>query len=390
MTCGSLKRVILFLILSITLVYCYNDDNDYGHYYYGEAPSPPRELRVCPGDRSLTLFFQLPSYYEYGYEYYYDYEYIHAYYDIEKLTAFMARGDYTVGKAPGDPFNDPDISMFDQYGDGIVLKRISGIAPVAMVDPNNDRELATLGVTNTTEIFWTIRNADEIPAQGQIGLEDSSDEQQEEPANIGDDCTWGEGDRLCLVNGVRYTTFLVNLGRGNIMSNTSNYISFVPRPEREELIMTGNGRIDCEGSDSNAIDLGGADEARFDLITFTNCVENYQGQDSMAAADLVLTSMPNHDSEIAYELRPALVAANGAVIQDLGYFEDWCDMTDLPTNETVYSPAGDALAVVDGHLYAIRTGDNHYAKIWITAVDYATSLVTFKAAYQVAEWVSQL
>jgi hypothetical protein len=51
--------------------------------------------------------------------------------------------------------------------------------------------------------------------------------------------------------------------------------------------------------------------------------------------------------------------------------------------ENGYSEAGKSISILAGHVYAIKTGDNHFAKIIITNISAAPDYsVTFNAAFQ--------
>ena len=72
---------------------------------------------------------------------------------------------------------------------------------------------------------------------------------------------------------------------------------------------------------------------------------------------------------------------NDGGLQDLGYMTDLNEADMAPSDG--YSEEGKSIAVLLGHVYAVKTGDNHYGKLIITniggAPDYA---ITFNAAFQ--------
>lgn len=399
MAWNGFMRIFFVLIIASITSSCFDDDDDddYYPYYNARYLEPPDDLRACAKDRSVDLIFRLDDMNEYNY--------------LSQIAAFMAPGEFAEGKTSGDLFDDPDIPHFDKYGDGIVAIRASGIAPVAMVeyypyyvmdedyyeyyyyddDYHEYWESSPLSVTDQYQYSWAILNGDAIPLEGLVGLVEETGESTEDSIDEGADCRWGEGGNLCLQNGTTYTVFIVLLDWWHNLSLTSNYVTFTPRPEIESVQLKGNGRIDCEGSESNAIDLGEGNEARLAVTTFTSCEDNYDGvTDSEATADLVLTSVPNRDTTISAELRPALVAANGASIFDLGTVADWCEKNDLPPFNNSYFRSGEEVIVIERHLYAVRTADSHYAKVWITGIDYENSAITLQAAYQVARNLPQL
>lgn len=64
-------------------------------------------------------------------------------------------------------------------------------------------------------------------------------------------------------------------------------------------------------------------------------------------------------------------------IEDMGYTNSLYDIAYAPAGG--WSPTGDARAIV-GHTYVVWTWDNHFAKVWVTAV--TPSHVVFDWAYQ--------
>ncbi len=64
-------------------------------------------------------------------------------------------------------------------------------------------------------------------------------------------------------------------------------------------------------------------------------------------------------------------------IQDMGYTNSLYDIAYAPAGG--WSPTKD-VRVIAGHTYAIRTWDNHYAKVWVTSV--SSTRVMFDWAYQ--------
>lgn len=76
-----------------------------------------------------------------------------------------------------------------------------------------------------------------------------------------------------------------------------------------------------------------------------------------------------------------IAGTNGAETMDLGYMSDWNDADVAPENG--YANTGYSLTALVGHVYAIRTGDNHYGKIQILDMDDLDyKWVSFKACYQ--------
>ena len=80
--------------------------------------------------------------------------------------------------------------------------------------------------------------------------------------------------------------------------------------------------------------------------------------------------------------RPGMVGQSNARVQDLGYVSTWDEIDEAPLGAGSYPDASHSVEVLTGHVYAIFTGDNHYAKIWITALHAADFGYTCRVAYQ--------
>jgi hypothetical protein len=81
--------------------------------------------------------------------------------------------------------------------------------------------------------------------------------------------------------------------------------------------------------------------------------------------------------------RPGLVAINGARIQDKGYAASWDEVDEAPLSITSYPAEEFSVQALLNHVYVVRTADNHYAKLWVRAVDNgAPYAVTVSVAYQ--------
>ena len=84
--------------------------------------------------------------------------------------------------------------------------------------------------------------------------------------------------------------------------------------------------------------------------------------------------------DIAAGTRFWLDGINGATIQDIGYMSDW-DGADLAPGNG-YAATGHSVEAIMGHVYAIKTADDHYAKVQVVGLDDVQGTVTIKAAYQ--------
>ncbi len=81
-----------------------------------------------------------------------------------------------------------------------------------------------------------------------------------------------------------------------------------------------------------------------------------------------------------FPLRPWINGINGGEVQDIGYMADWDDADVAPS--LGYAETGHSLEVLMGHVYAVKTGDDHYAKIHVTGIDGDLDWIRFKSAYQ--------
>lgn len=80
--------------------------------------------------------------------------------------------------------------------------------------------------------------------------------------------------------------------------------------------------------------------------------------------------------------RPGMVGQNGARIQDLGYVAHWNEIDNAPSGAGSYPNASHSVEVLDNHVYAVFTGDNHYAKIWVTSLNTGNFGYNCQVAYQ--------
>jgi len=80
--------------------------------------------------------------------------------------------------------------------------------------------------------------------------------------------------------------------------------------------------------------------------------------------------------------RSGMVGQNNAQIQDLGYVSSWDEIDTAPAGAGSYPDATHSVEVLDGHVYAIFTGDNHYAKIYIVELNTGNFGFVCNVAYQ--------
>jgi len=80
--------------------------------------------------------------------------------------------------------------------------------------------------------------------------------------------------------------------------------------------------------------------------------------------------------------RAGMVGQTGSLVQDLGFVSTWDEIDEAPLGVGSYPDASHSVEVLTGHVYAVFTGDNHYAKIWVTGLHTVDHGYTCLVAYQ--------
>ena len=80
--------------------------------------------------------------------------------------------------------------------------------------------------------------------------------------------------------------------------------------------------------------------------------------------------------------RAGLVGQNSARVQDVGFVASWDEIDQAPLGLGSYPDASHSVEVLAGHVYAVFTGDNHYAKVWVSALHLADLGYSCRVAYQ--------
>jgi len=170
-----------------------------------------------------------------------------------------------------------------------------------------------------------------------------------------------------LSNGQDYS-FLVVAARDNWteISHTSNIIFDTPRPETAKYDTIYASSVNKAKSGYELSDFTVAD------MTDIN-VSNYSTTDGIG--DFICEKF---DPGAGYRLW--IAGTNNGQLMDLGYMQDWDEADYAPASG--YASTGYSLTCLIGHVYAIKTGDNHYAKIQITDMSVPSSWIKFKACYQ--------
>jgi hypothetical protein len=172
-----------------------------------------------------------------------------------------------------------------------------------------------------------------------------------------------------LTNGTTYS-FLVVAARDDWheISNTSNIVADTPRPESAAEVRIYAKQVrPADG----AIEL-----SNFDVVDVTDLNTN-----DYSTAD-------GEGDVMAERFNPGagprmwLDGINEGTIQDIGYMADWDDADKAPASG--YAETGHSIEALMGHVYAVHTGENHYAKLQVTGIDVTEGWVEVKAAYQTA------
>ena len=173
-----------------------------------------------------------------------------------------------------------------------------------------------------------------------------------------------------LTNGQTYSFAIVAYAYyGEQISYPSNIINDSPRPEITSVTLKSASTNQVTGNDA---------QAGYDFNTFKVVQVPPTGYTNDNGADLINEAF---DPSSAGNIRSWFAGMNGGGLQDLGYMDNLNDADIAPQNG--YSEQGKSIAILLGHVYAVKTGDNHFAKLIITNIggspDYA---VTFNAAFQ--------
>lgn len=160
-----------------------------------------------------------------------------------------------------------------------------------------------------------------------------------------------------LTNGSTYSFLVVAIkDEGDKLSRPSNVVSDTPRRESSTLDLTngaGNVRFVNVGSDPPS------------------------ASSSSTGADVLCESFNAGAGD-----RPGMVGQNSARIQDLGFVSNWDEIDRAPAGTGSYPSASHSVEVLEGHVYAVFTGDNHYAKVWVTDLHGGDFGYSCRVAYQ--------
>ncbi len=171
-----------------------------------------------------------------------------------------------------------------------------------------------------------------------------------------------------LTNGTTYT-FLVVAAKGDWgdISHTSNLIEDTPRSESAVHTTLNAHQIDPT--------TAGYEVSTFERVDCSTLDQDYN-------TDSGLGDIMCERFDPGAGMRAWIDGINGAAVQDMGYMQDWDDADAAPTGG--YASAGHSVEAILGHVYAIWTADDNYAKIQVTEIDEEgpDAWIRVKCAYQ--------
>jgi hypothetical protein len=148
-----------------------------------------------------------------------------------------------------------------------------------------------------------------------------------------------------LTNGTTYSFLVVAFkDDGGEVSRPSNIVKDTPRRESPATIELING-----DGNPRFLDVAGNPPAASTID---------------AGADILCRSFNAGAGD-----RHGIEGRNGARVQDLGFVSSWDEIDKAPTGLGSYPDADFSVQVLEGHVYAVFTGDNHYAKIYIVSIN---------------------
>ena len=177
-----------------------------------------------------------------------------------------------------------------------------------------------------------------------------------------------------LTNSQTYSFAVVSWNGGDDISRTSNIVEDTPRPEINSRTLTSASTSDVTGNDITA----GFDFDDFEIEDVPLDINgaNYTNENGADIVHEAFDPAPGDDN-----IRSWLAGMNGGGVQDLGFMGELDDADVAPTQG--YSGSGESVILTEGHVYAIRTGANRFAKIIVTDIQPApNATVTFNAAVQ--------
>ena len=246
--------------------------------------------------------------------------------------------------------------------------------PLGLKSVTGDREITLLWYTSNYEsdlsgyeiyMVDSLYSEDTAPAEIPSEFEKVSSHPKSSPCNTIQSRTISN-----LTNGTTYS-FLVVAAKDNWgkISEPSNIINDTPRLE------TVSGDYDTVWA-SIYIDRCGYELSDFSVTDMSDIhTPEYYTDDGIG--DFICEKI-NFEGGVEYRLW--LAGTNDGGVMDLGYMQDWDDADVAP--QMGYAQTGYSLTAIPGHVYAVKTGDNHYGKIQIIELNESAGWLSLKACYQ--------
>ena len=366
--------------------------------------APPLGLRAEPQNGKVTLLW-FTSNYEDDFAGYYIFQAVGdyttqsndsslsiAFTKVDSISLFPPQ-DREMNRTISDLTNGVTYSFavaaFNRDGDEISYpSNIVAATPEVKVVTAKEKLSPPLGLHSVTgngevSLFWYTSNYEQdfqgyyiFQATGDLTNQTSDSSLSASFALVDSLPIFGYSDGLVskaiknLNNGETYSFAVVSYAYwGEQISHPSNIIKDTPRPEIMSVKLKSASTMQVAGDDS---------QAGFDFNTFTVVQVPTAGYTNTNGSDIINEAF---DPSGVGNIRTWLAGMNDGGLQDLGYMTDLNEADMAPSDG--YSEEGKSIAVLLGHVYAVKTGDNHYGKLIITniggAPDYA---ITFNAAFQ--------
>jgi hypothetical protein len=238
-----------------------------------------------------------------------------------------------------------------------------------------DREITLLWYTSNYEsdlsgyeiyMVDSLYSEDTAPAEIPSEFEKVSSHPKSSPCNTIQSRTISN-----LTNGTTHS-FLVVAAKDNWgkISEPSNIINDTPRPE------TIASEYDTIWASVLYKNKSGYELSDFSVTDMTDIhTSDYHTDDG--EGDFICERI-NFEGGVGERLW--LAGTNNGGVMDLGYMQDWDDADVAP--QTGYAETGYSLTAIPGHVYAVKTGDNHYGKVQVLNRNVAAGWVSLKACYQ--------
>ena len=365
---------------------------------------PPLGLRVEAQNEKVTLFWYTSNYEE-DFEGYYIYQAIgdlSAQSNDSSLSTAFTKVD-SIGLTPpvdrevnrtisgltnGTTYSFA-VTAFADKGKKISFpSNIVATTPEVKVTTSKEKLSPPLGLQSVTgntavTLFWYTSNYEEsfqgyyiFRSNGDLTGQSSDTTLSAGFVLVDSVAVSGNSDELVtksianLTNGQTYSFAVVSYAFwGEQISYPSNIIKDTPRPEINSIRLKSASTSQVTGDDS---------QAGFDFNTFAVVDVPASGYTNTNGADLINEAF---DPSKLGNIRTWLAGMNGGGLQDLGFMSE-LDAADMAPAEG-YSEEGKSIAALPGHVYAIKTGDNHYGKLIITEIGGAPEYaIKFNAAFQ--------